>query len=168
MVGDVSGNNFVFHGFAHEFPILFCQLEGTLYGFATTGGEEHLVEIARCVVGQFVGKFDCCGVGVGPEWEESKFLCLTSSNFGKAGAPVTGVDHKQTREAVKISLALVVPDVMTIAFNNDGNVATIGEGALTGEVHPEVISGLVLKSLRLFATLCRRNPLGGCGFEGLL
>ena len=55
VIGDKAGNDLVLHGLALEFPVLLGQFESTFHCFTTAGGEEHLVQISRRVVGELVG-----------------------------------------------------------------------------------------------------------------
>ncbi|CAB4639471.1 unannotated protein [freshwater metagenome] len=171
VVGDVSRDHFVLHGLTHELPVLLGQLESALDGFATSRGEEHLVQIPRGIVSQFVCKLDGGRVSVGPEREEREFFSLLGSDLGKTLATVPCVDRKEACEAIKIPLAFVVPDVVAGALHNDGHLGTSGEGPLPGEVHPEMIASLVLQGLGLLSTALsdRRRLchvlLALCGFQ---
>ena len=88
---------------------------------------------------------------VGPQREERQFFRLLGSHFGEALAAVSCVYDKEAREAIEILLAFVVPNVVARALHNDGHIGTGGEWTLPGEVHPEVVTSLVLQGLGLLA-----------------
>jgi len=58
---------------------------------------------------------------------------------------VAGVDHEQSAQAVEVLLARAVPDVVAIALNDDRHTLAALHHGLAGEVHPEVVLGLLLK-----------------------
>ena len=78
---------------------------------------------------------------------------------------MTGVNNEQACKSVDVALAFIVPDVVAIAFDDEGNIDTAGDGSLTCEVHPKVIPGLVLQGLGFS---CPLRSLGLSGLQLLL
>ena len=62
-----------------------------------------------------------------------------------------GVDNKQPREAIEVFSALVVPNVVALALDDDGYIGALGHRTLAGEVHPQVVAGLVLEGFGFLA-----------------
>jgi hypothetical protein len=96
------------------------------------------------VVREPIGQLDGVGVRVRPDREERELLRLLGRNLGEALAPVTGVDDEEAAEAVDVLASGGVPDVVALALDDDGH-AVLLRRRLAGEVHPEVVFGLLLE-----------------------
>ena len=59
------------------------------------------------------------------------------------GAAVAGLHREQAREAVDVAVALVVPDVVAVAADDDGHMPAVLVHGVAGEVHPQVVARLV-------------------------
>jgi hypothetical protein len=81
---------------------------------------------------------------VRPDREEREFLRLPGCHLGEATAPVPGVHDEEAGEPVDVLLALRVPDVVALAAGDDRHAGLL-QRRLPGEVHPEVVLGLLLQ-----------------------
>ena len=160
-------------GLAHLLPVLLSQLESGFNSFTTTGGEEDLVEVTRCIVCEAVSQFNGGRVCVRPDGEEGEFFSLLGSRLSQTLASVTCLNNEQTRESIDVALALDVGDHVTVTLDDDGHTVFVHD-RLAREVHPEVITGLLLKVLvvvgwrnvRLLCLGCSgrcNNMRWGCG-----
>ena len=146
VVGNVARNRLGLHGLALKLPVVLRQLERGFDGLATTGREEHAVQVAGCIRCEAVSQFDRGGVCVTPDWEERQFASLLRCNLGEFFAPVAGVDNEQTRKSVDVLLARDVKDVVTLTLGDDRHPVTGFHAGLAGKVHPKVILGQPLKA----------------------
>ena len=144
VVGDRARDDLVLEGLALQLPELLSQLEGCLDGLAAAGREEHAVQVAGCLVGQAVGQLDRRRVRVRPQREERELFGLLRSSLSKPLAAVARVDDEQAGEAVEVALAAVIPDVVAFAAHDDGHPGGV-QYRLAGEVHPQVVLGLLLQ-----------------------
>jgi hypothetical protein len=147
VVRDRAGDHLVLHRLAAELPVVLREFEGGLDGLAAAGGEEDLVEVARCVVGEPVRELDRRGVRVGPDREERQRLGLLGGHLGQALPTVPGRDDEQAGEPVDVALAVAVEDVVALAADHDRHLGPGLVRAVAGEVHPEVVAGLLLQGV---------------------
>src|SRR5262249_18156907 len=100
-------------------------------------------------------QLDRPGMGVAPDRDEVELPHLLCHRVAQLGASVAGVDAEESREAVEIAVAVVIPDVATLAADDDRHLMLGAEGAHPREVHPEVALSLFLKAGRLSLGLRR-------------
>ena len=84
-------------------------------------------------------------MGVGPVGEEAELLRLVGACLGDVGAAVTDVDAVERAEAVDVAVAVVVPDVATVAADDDRDLFAALIRAHPAEVQPEVPVGELLE-----------------------
>ena len=58
---------------------------------------------------------------------------------------VADVDGEQAGERVEVALAVRVPEVAAVALDDDRHVLVLAEPAHAGEVHPQVVAGVLLE-----------------------
>ena len=145
VVGDRPGDHLVLGRASLQLPVVLGELERGLDRLAAAGGEEDSVEVAGRVGGQTVGELDRVGVRVRPDREEGEFLGLAGRDIRESLATVAGVDNEQAAEAVDVLAPGRVPDVVALALDDDGHSCAALHDGLAGEVHPEVVFGLLLK-----------------------
>jgi hypothetical protein len=77
-------------------------------------------------------------VRVRPQREERQLLSLLGGGLGQFAATVPGLDHEQSREAVKVALTVHVIDIGAFAPHDHRHFGA-RVGAVPGEVHPQVV-----------------------------
>mgnify|MGYP003289608324 CR=1 FL=1 len=96
------------------------------------------------VGGDALGELDSRRVGVGPQRHERELAGLLRGGLGQLLATVTDLDHEEAGEPVEVALAGGVEEVCALPLGDHGHVRGV-VGAVTREVHPEVILGSALE-----------------------
>jgi len=86
-------------------------------------------------------------MGVGPQREVGELGCLLGAGLGQLGPAVADLAREQSREAVEVPLAVLVPDVGTLASHHDGDLVVRVVGTLAREVHPQVPLGTLAQGV---------------------
>lgn len=145
MVGDLAGDEFVLLAFAVGAVVVARQLQRRLDRLGATVGEEDAVEVTRRQVGDPRGEFDRPRVGVAPQGEEVELFDLSRGGLAVLGAPVTGVDAEERREAVQVAVAVLVVDVAPVGPGDQWDLVVGAVGAHPREMHPKMLTGQLLK-----------------------
>ena len=151
VVGDVTADDLVPPGLADRLEVLLGQLPGGLDRLRAAGGEKGAVQIARRQRRQPFGQLDRPRVRVRPEREVGEFRGLARAGLGHLGPAVPDLAHEQPGQAVQVTLAAVVVDVLPGPPDDHGHVA-LGIGRHAGEMQPQVaVGGRLQVALRSLA-----------------
>src|SRR6202020_894083 len=102
------------------------------------------VEVAWCHRREPLSELDGLRVRVGPQREVGKLASLPCAGLGYLSAAVPDLTHEQAGQAVQVTLAVLVVDVLTLASDDHLDVA-VRVGRHPGEMQPQVPLGLFLE-----------------------
>jgi hypothetical protein len=119
--------------------VLNRKFPGRLHGLATTGGEEHPVEVSWSKLGESTRKTCRRLSGVTPKREVGKFFGLSAGGFSELGAAMPNVYGEQAAEAIEELASGGVVYICALATFNDGQSIALGSSK-SGEVAPNMSS----------------------------
>ncbi len=149
VVRDLARDQLGLQGVSPGPVIAARQLDRRLDRLRAAVGEEDPVQVARRQRRDPRRQLDRARVGVAPDRDEVELADLRRHRLAELGAPVTRVDAEESREAVQVAVAVVVPDVATLAADDDRDLVLRAERAHLREVHPEMALCLLLERICL-------------------
>ena len=141
VVGDVAAEHLGPGRLAHQPEVLAGELPGRLDRLGAAGGEEHAVAVPGGQDGDALGQLDRPRVGVGPQREVGQLRRLLRRRLGQLGPAVTDLAGEEARKAVEVALAVLVPDIGTLAAHHHRHLVVGAVGPEPGEVHPQMALG---------------------------
>ena len=153
MIREVATDHLGAAVFATELEVLARELDGGLHRVAARGREEHAVQIAGGVRGEACGELDGRLVRERPDGEVGELLGLPTGGLGQFHATVPHLHREQARQAVEVSLAVLVVDVAALTTGDDGHLTLRTEA---GEMHPQVALSCVGQGVHQISEYRRR------------
>jgi len=108
VVGVVAADHLAPSGLAEGDEVLNGYLPGRFQGFATSGGEEHPIEVAGGQSGQCGPESDSGLVPKTPQWEATQLAHRSFGGHRKFTSTVSDIHREKAGQTVEIMLAVGV------------------------------------------------------------
>ena len=145
VVGRLAGDDLRLVRVAGELVVLAHELDRALDRLRAAAREEDAVEVPGRERGDLRRQLDRRRVRVGPVGEEPELLGLVGAGLRDVGAAVADVDAEQRAEPVEVAVAVLVPDVATLAADQHRDVSALLVRAHARVVQPQVALGQLLQ-----------------------